>query len=71
MRSRADICAVLTQPGIIPIVRADRPEKAFPACEALLAGGWPKPLWMSSARRGGSEGGTGNISGLAASGPRV
>ena len=39
MRSRADICALLTEPGIIAIVRADQPEKAFPACEALLAGG--------------------------------
>ncbi|MBN2506359.1 MAG: bifunctional 4-hydroxy-2-oxoglutarate aldolase/2-dehydro-3-deoxy-phosphogluconate aldolase [Verrucomicrobia bacterium] len=39
MRSRDAICAQLTRLKIIAIIRAAQPEKALPACEALLAGG--------------------------------
>lgn len=39
MRSRAEIIVQLTDPGIIAVVRTDRPEQALPVCEALLAGG--------------------------------
>jgi len=39
MRSRSEIISLLTNPGIIAVVRTDRPEQVLPICEALLAGG--------------------------------
>jgi 2-dehydro-3-deoxyphosphogluconate aldolase/(4S)-4-hydroxy-2-oxoglutarate aldolase len=39
MRSRSEIISSLTNPGIIAVVRTDRPEQIPPICEALLAGG--------------------------------
>jgi len=39
MRTRNDILAKLTNPGIIAIVRAQKREQVLPATEALLAGG--------------------------------
>ncbi len=39
MRSRADIIQRLTHPGIISVVRTDKPEQLPAICEGLLAGG--------------------------------
>jgi 2-dehydro-3-deoxyphosphogluconate aldolase / (4S)-4-hydroxy-2-oxoglutarate aldolase len=39
MRSRADIISLLTNPGIIAVVRAVRQEQVLPLSEALIAGG--------------------------------
>jgi 2-dehydro-3-deoxyphosphogluconate aldolase/(4S)-4-hydroxy-2-oxoglutarate aldolase len=39
MRSRAEIIAKLVDPGIVAIIRTDRPEQVIPVTEALLAGG--------------------------------
>jgi 2-dehydro-3-deoxyphosphogluconate aldolase/(4S)-4-hydroxy-2-oxoglutarate aldolase len=39
MNSRAEIVSRLTNPGVIPIIRADKAEHVMPACEALVAGG--------------------------------
>jgi 2-dehydro-3-deoxyphosphogluconate aldolase/(4S)-4-hydroxy-2-oxoglutarate aldolase len=39
MRSRSEIISLLTNPGIIAVVRTDRTEQVPPICEALLAGG--------------------------------
>jgi 2-dehydro-3-deoxyphosphogluconate aldolase/(4S)-4-hydroxy-2-oxoglutarate aldolase len=39
MRSRTEIISLLTHPGIIAVVRAERHEQVPPICEALLAGG--------------------------------
>jgi 2-dehydro-3-deoxyphosphogluconate aldolase/(4S)-4-hydroxy-2-oxoglutarate aldolase len=39
MRSRAEITALLTNPGIIAVVRAQKAEQGLPLSEALIAGG--------------------------------
>jgi 2-dehydro-3-deoxyphosphogluconate aldolase/(4S)-4-hydroxy-2-oxoglutarate aldolase len=39
MRARSEIISLLTNPGIIAVVRTDRPEQVLPICESLLAGG--------------------------------
>jgi 2-dehydro-3-deoxyphosphogluconate aldolase/(4S)-4-hydroxy-2-oxoglutarate aldolase len=39
MRSRSEIISLLTNPGIIAVVRTDGPEQIPAICEALLAGG--------------------------------
>lgn len=39
IRSKAEMLEKLTNPGIIPVVRANRREQALPIAEALLAGG--------------------------------
>src|SRR5919109_382089 len=39
MRSRAEISSLLTNPGIIAVVRARRPDQVLPLSEALIAGG--------------------------------
>ncbi len=39
MRTRNDILAKLTDPGIIAVVRAQRREQVIPLTEALIAGG--------------------------------
>jgi 2-dehydro-3-deoxyphosphogluconate aldolase/(4S)-4-hydroxy-2-oxoglutarate aldolase len=39
MRSKSEICSKLTDPGIIAVVRAQKPEQVIPLSEALLAGG--------------------------------
>ncbi len=39
MHSRSEIISLLTDPGIISVVRTDDPEKIPPIAEALLAGG--------------------------------
>ena len=39
MRTQAEICASLTDPGIIAVVRAQKAEQVVPLSEALLAGG--------------------------------
>src|SRR6476661_7134309 len=39
MRAKAEIISLLTNPGIIAVVRAQKPEQVIPLSEALLAGG--------------------------------
>ena len=39
IRSRSEIISLLTNPGIIAVVRAQKPEQILPVAEALLAGG--------------------------------
>jgi 2-dehydro-3-deoxyphosphogluconate aldolase/(4S)-4-hydroxy-2-oxoglutarate aldolase len=39
MISRAEIVSRLLDPGVIPVIRADKADHVMPACEALLAGG--------------------------------
>src|SRR5207249_4729693 len=39
MRTKENICAALTKPGIIAVVRARSAEQVIPLSEALLAGG--------------------------------
>jgi 2-dehydro-3-deoxyphosphogluconate aldolase/(4S)-4-hydroxy-2-oxoglutarate aldolase len=39
MRSKSEIIALLTNPGIIAVVRAQKSEQVLPLSEALLAGG--------------------------------
>ena len=39
MRTKADIISLLTNPGIIAVVRAQKPEQVPPMAEALVAGG--------------------------------
>jgi len=39
MRSQAEIVSLLTNPGIIAVVRAEKTEQVLPVCGALLAGG--------------------------------
>jgi 2-dehydro-3-deoxyphosphogluconate aldolase / (4S)-4-hydroxy-2-oxoglutarate aldolase len=39
MRTKSDIIAALKNPGIIAVVRAEKPEQVLPLSEALLAGG--------------------------------
>jgi len=39
MRSQAEIISLLTNPGIVAVVRTEKTERALPVCEALLAGG--------------------------------
>jgi len=39
MRSRSELASLLTRPGIIAVVRTDKPEQVPAICEALLAGG--------------------------------
>jgi len=39
MRSRSEIIPLLTQPGIIAVIRTDSPRQVPAICEALLAGG--------------------------------
>ena len=39
MRTKADIISLLTNPGIIAVVRAQKPEQVPPLAEALIAGG--------------------------------
>lgn len=39
MRSKSEICSLLTNPGIIAVVRARNAEQVVPLSEALLAGG--------------------------------
>ncbi len=39
MRSRDEIISLLTNPGVIAVIRTDETEKILPACEALVSGG--------------------------------
>src|ERR1041384_1460584 len=39
MRSKTDVLSALTSPGIIAVVRAQKPEQVLPLAEALLEGG--------------------------------
>src|SRR5437899_1812230 len=39
MRSKSEIISLLTNPGIIAVVRAQKPEQVIPLSEALIAGG--------------------------------
>src|SRR5207302_3285205 len=39
MRSKSEIISLLTNPGIIAVVRAQKPEQVMPLSEALIAGG--------------------------------
>src|SRR5256885_1851807 len=39
MRCKSEIISLLTNPGIIAVVRAQRPEQVLPLSEALIAGG--------------------------------
>jgi len=39
MRPNSDIVSLLTDPGIIAVVRAQQPAQVLPLCEALIAGG--------------------------------
>ena len=39
MTSRAETVSRLTDPGVIPVIRADHAGPVMPACKALLAGG--------------------------------
>ena len=39
MRSKSEICSLLTDPGIIAVVRAQQAQQVIPLSEALLAGG--------------------------------
>jgi 2-dehydro-3-deoxyphosphogluconate aldolase / (4S)-4-hydroxy-2-oxoglutarate aldolase len=39
MRTKSEIISLLTNPGIIAVVRAQKPEQVLPLSEALLAGG--------------------------------
>jgi 2-dehydro-3-deoxyphosphogluconate aldolase / (4S)-4-hydroxy-2-oxoglutarate aldolase len=39
MRDRSDICAQLTTPGLVAVIRTPRREDVLPVCEALLEGG--------------------------------
>jgi 2-dehydro-3-deoxyphosphogluconate aldolase/(4S)-4-hydroxy-2-oxoglutarate aldolase len=39
MRTKAEIISLLTNPGIIAVVRAQRPDQVLPLSEALIAGG--------------------------------
>ena len=39
MRSKSDILTFLTEPGVIAVVRAQKPEQVFPLAEALIEGG--------------------------------
>jgi 2-dehydro-3-deoxyphosphogluconate aldolase / (4S)-4-hydroxy-2-oxoglutarate aldolase len=39
MRSRAETIRLLTDPGLIAVIRANQEEQVLPICEALLAGG--------------------------------
>lgn len=39
MRTKAEIISLLTNPGIIAVVRAQKPEQVLPLSEALIAGG--------------------------------
>ncbi len=39
MRSRSEIISLLTNPGLIAVVRTSQTEQVLPVCEALLAGG--------------------------------
>lgn len=39
MRSQAEIISLLTNPGIVAVVRTEKTEQVLPVCEALLAGG--------------------------------
>jgi 2-dehydro-3-deoxyphosphogluconate aldolase/(4S)-4-hydroxy-2-oxoglutarate aldolase len=39
MRSRSEICARLENPGIIAVVRTERPEQVPAICQTLIAGG--------------------------------
>ena len=39
MRSKSEIIALLTQTGVIAVVRVEKTEQVLPTCEALAAGG--------------------------------
>ena len=39
MRDRSEICARLTNPGLVAVIRTPRHEDVMPVCEALLEGG--------------------------------
>ena len=39
MHSKSEIISRLTNPGIIAVVRAQKPEQIMPLSEALIAGG--------------------------------
>ena len=39
MRTKSEICSLLTNPGIIAVVRAQKVDQVIPLSEALLAGG--------------------------------
>jgi len=39
MRSKSEIISLLTDPGIIAVVRAQKQEQVIPLSEALIAGG--------------------------------
>jgi len=38
-RSKSQVISMLTDPGIIAVVRAQKPEQVLPLCQALIAGG--------------------------------
>src|SRR5947208_3330425 len=39
MRTKSEIISLLTNPGIVAVVRAQKPEQVLPLSEALIAGG--------------------------------
>ncbi len=39
MRSKAEICSLLTHPGVIAVVRMENTDLVLPVCEAMVAGG--------------------------------
>ena len=39
MRTQAEISALLTNPGVIAVIRTTRPEQIPPVCAALVEGG--------------------------------
>ena len=39
MRSKSEIISLLVNPGIIAVVRAQKPDQVLPLSEALIAGG--------------------------------
>src|SRR3954451_14651572 len=39
MRGRSEIVRLLTDPGLIAVIRTGKPSQVLPICEALLAGG--------------------------------
>ena len=39
MRARSETVARLLEPGIVPVIRADKPDHIMPICQALVEGG--------------------------------
>lgn len=43
MRTKGEILSLLTNPGVIAVVRAQKPEQVLPLTESLLAGAVKPP----------------------------